>query len=124
MFKVKTKDQYFYETGALTKKDRKRLKKTFTEEDKDLIVMQHLFEYQLNNENYKLTSSLSLTGESQIKTAMAKTVGLPLAIAVKLFLEGKLIEKGLILPITPDIYTPILDELEHKHGIQFIEEAI
>jgi saccharopine dehydrogenase-like NADP-dependent oxidoreductase len=94
------------------------------EEDKDLIVMQHLFEYQLNNENYKLTSSLSLTGESQIKTAMAKTVGLPLAIAVKLFLEGKLIEKGLILPITPNIYTPILDELEHKHGIQFIEEAI
>ena len=38
MFKVKTKDQYFYETGALTKKDRKRLKKKFTEEDKDLIT--------------------------------------------------------------------------------------
>jgi saccharopine dehydrogenase-like NADP-dependent oxidoreductase len=92
-------------------------------EDKDLIVMQHLFEYQLNGVKFKLSSSLSLTGESQIKTAMAKTVGLPLAIAVKLFLEGKIIERGLILPITPNIYAPILDELEHKHGIQFIEET-
>jgi len=92
-------------------------------EDKDLIVMQHLFKYQLDGINYKLTSSLSLTGESQLKTAMAKTVGLPLAIAVKLFLEGKINEKGLVLPISPEIYTPILDELESRHGIQFIEET-
>ena len=38
MFKVKTKDQEFFETGALTKKDRKRLKKTYTEEEKDMIT--------------------------------------------------------------------------------------
>ena len=38
MFKVKTSDQEFYETGALTKKDRKRLKKKFTEEEKDMIT--------------------------------------------------------------------------------------
>jgi saccharopine dehydrogenase (NADP+, L-glutamate forming) len=93
------------------------------QDDKDLIVMQHLFEYQLNDKNYKLTSSLSLTGENQTKTAMAKTVGLPLAIAVKLFLEGKIKEKGLILPISSSIYIPILDELESIHGIQFIEET-
>jgi len=93
-------------------------------DDKDLIVMQHLFEYEMNGVEHKITSSLSLTGESQIKTAMAKTVGLPLAIAIKLFLEDKIKERGLILPITPNIYAPILDELEHKHGIQFIEETI
>lgn len=38
MFKVKTKDKELYEAGVLTKKDRKRLKKTFTEEEKDLIT--------------------------------------------------------------------------------------
>ena len=38
MFKVKTKDYEFYENGALTKKDRKRLKKTYTEEEKNMIT--------------------------------------------------------------------------------------
>jgi saccharopine dehydrogenase (NADP+, L-glutamate forming) len=93
-------------------------------DDKDLIVMQHLFEYEMNGVEHKLTSSLSHTGESQTKTAMAKTVGLPLAIAIKLFLEDKIKERGLILPIKADIYEPILDELANKFGVHFLEEVI
>jgi saccharopine dehydrogenase (NADP+, L-glutamate forming) len=51
---------------------------------------------------------------------MAKTVGLPLAIAVDLFLDGKIKETGLRLPISKEIYEPILHQLE-SHGIKFTE---
>lgn len=90
-------------------------------EDKDMIVMQHQFEIKTEKGIKKLTSSLVDLGKDCVYTAMAKTVGLPLAIAVDLFLEGKIHGKGLQLPVSSEIYTPILKELE-KHGIRFIEE--
>jgi saccharopine dehydrogenase (NADP+, L-glutamate forming) len=52
---------------------------------------------------------------------MAKTVGLPLAIAVDLFLDGKIHGKGLHLPVLPEIYLPLLNELENQ-GIRFVEQ--
>jgi hypothetical protein len=52
---------------------------------------------------------------------MAKTVGLPLAIACKLILSKKIKKRGCLLPIYPEFYNPILDELE-KHGIKFKEK--
>ena len=54
---------------------------------------------------------------------MAKTVGLPLGIASKLILENKMVLTGLHIPIIPEIYEPVLNEL-HLQGIRFHEESI
>ncbi|WP_297336171.1 saccharopine dehydrogenase C-terminal domain-containing protein [Algoriphagus sp.] len=90
--------------------------------DRDMIVMQHLFELKSQSGIRKLTSSLVCIGENSAYTAMAKTVGLPLALAVDLFLDGKIQSKGLQLPVLPEIYVPILQQLE-KEGIVFTEKT-
>ncbi|RAI89896.1 saccharopine dehydrogenase family protein [Algoriphagus yeomjeoni] len=90
-------------------------------EDKDMIVMQHLFQIKTEEGIKEIRSSLVCYGEDATYTAMAKTVGLPLAIAVDLFLDGGIDLKGLHRPVLPEIYTPILDELARR-GIRFKEE--
>lgn len=87
-------------------------------EDKDMIVMQHQFEYVLEGKNRQLTSSLVLKGDDANNTSMAKTVGLPLGIAVKLILTGQIELSGVQIPILPEIYIPVLKELE-DYGIIF-----
>ena len=84
-----------------------------------MIVMQHQFEYLQNREQKKLNSSLVVFGEDPRYTAMAKTVGLPVAIATKLILNGEITSKGVKIPTTKDIYIPVLKELE-EHGITYI----
>lgn len=91
--------------------------------DKDMIVMQHLFEYELNGEAKKMTSSLVVIGDDEVHTAMAKTVGLPLAISIKNFLTGKFKLYGVQIPIVKEIYEPLLAELETLN-IKFIEKEI
>jgi saccharopine dehydrogenase-like NADP-dependent oxidoreductase len=90
-------------------------------EDKDMIVMQHQFEYIVNEKRKRIVSSMVAIGKDQDETAMAMTVGLPLGIAVKLILEGKIHATGVRIPATPEFYDPILKELE-EYGIRFIEE--
>ncbi len=86
----------------------------------DMIVMQHQFQYTHNGKQYHKTSSLLVKGENEVHTAMAKTVGLPMGIAAKLVLQGKLNLKGVQIPIMPELYLPILKELEN-FGVNFIE---
>ncbi len=93
----------------------------FEENDKDMIVMQHKFIYALDSRKYERKSTMVKIGENKIHTAMSTTVGVPLAIAVKLFLTGEIQAKGVIIPIEKHIYTPLLKELE-KYNIKFIEE--
>jgi saccharopine dehydrogenase-like NADP-dependent oxidoreductase len=90
-------------------------------QDKDMVVMRHVFEYTEGKKNYQLTSTMTLEGTDSHHTAMAKTVGLPLAIATKLLLTGKLKLKGVHIPVHKEIYEPVLAEL-HEHGIVFSEE--
>ena len=92
-------------------------------DDKDMIVMWHKFIYHdsILNKKVKLTSSLAVIGENSQHTAMSKTVGLPLAIAAKLVLIGKLNLKGIYIPTHKNIYEPVLNELK-KHGIIFSEK--
>lgn len=92
-------------------------------EDKDIIVMQHEFDYKLNGKTKRITSSLVVRGKDQVHTAMAITVGTPVAIATKLFLTGVIKQTGVIVPIMKDVYEPVLKELE-EHGIAFVEEEI
>ena len=90
-------------------------------EDKDMIVMQHLFDYTLNNTNYHLKSSLVLRGKDQVHTAMSMTVGLPVAIATELILNSDISLSGVKIPTDKEIYLPVLERLK-EFDIDFIEE--
>lgn len=90
--------------------------------DKDMIVMLHEFEYELDGIKRQLTSSLVVKGDDIQQTAMAKTVGLPLAIAALQILEGKIKSKGVQIPVHEEIFAPILKELE-TIGICFQEQT-
>ena len=90
-------------------------------DDKDMIVMQHEFKYKNSHEEKMIVSAMAIEGKDQVETAMSMTVGLPLAIATKLLLTGKIDYTGIVLPIHKDIYEPILAELE-TFGIKFEEK--
>lgn len=90
--------------------------------DKDMVIMQHEIEFEKKDKNYKSTSTLILTGEDDMHTAMAKTVGLPLGIAARLILNGTIKLKGLYIPVAKEIYEPVLAELK-LHGIEFKERT-
>jgi len=91
--------------------------------DKDMIVMCHKFGYELNNKKYQIESNMICTGKDQTYTAMAKTVGLPLAIATVAILNSEIKAIGVQLPINKNIYNPILKELQ-DYGIEFKEHEV
>ncbi|WP_339702682.1 saccharopine dehydrogenase C-terminal domain-containing protein [uncultured Marixanthomonas sp.] len=93
---------------------------TLQPEDKDMIVMYHKFGYELNGEKKQIDSHMVLTGEDQTYTAMAKTVGLPVAMAAIKILNKEITTPGVQRPIKKEVYEPILEEME-KHGITFKE---
>ncbi len=88
--------------------------------DKDMIVMYHKFGYEIDGVQKQIDSKMVCIGDDQTYTAMSKTVGLPVAMATMLILNGKITKPGVQLPILKDIYLPILDQLE-QHGIVFHE---
>jgi saccharopine dehydrogenase-like NADP-dependent oxidoreductase len=96
---------------------------TLEEDDKDMIVMQHQFGYELAGEKHQIESSMVCIGDNQTYTAMAKTVGLPVAIATLKILNGEIKTPGVQLPISKEVYEPILKELE-ENGIIFKEKNL
>jgi saccharopine dehydrogenase (NADP+, L-glutamate forming) len=92
-------------------------------EDKDLIVMWHRFAVDVDGKRREIQASLVARGENATFTAMAKTVGLPLAIAAKLLLENKIQSRGVVIPTIPEIYEPVLKELSML-GIELHEKEI
>lgn len=94
---------------------------TLSEDDKDMIVMYHKFGYELNGERTQIDSTMVHIGEDQTKTAMAKTVGLPVAIATIMILNGEIKTPGVQIPITKEVYEPLLNKLEEQ-GIKFKEK--
>ena len=94
-------------------------------EDRDLVVMQHIIESVDSNGKKRICySDLQVEGTDNRRTAMAKTVGLPLAIGVRMILEKKVEQPGLHIPISQEWYTEILTELEEKHQIGFSERTV
>lgn len=91
--------------------------------DRDMIVMLHELDYLMENKKYRLQSQLVVEGDDSLHTAMAKTVGLPLGIAAVLTLKGVIQSRGLQVPVQPDIYEPVLQELQEQ-GIRFREKVI
>lgn len=92
--------------------------------DKDMIVVWHKlrFKNKATNLDEERTASLVVLGDDET-TAMSKTVGLPLAIAAKLYLTNELSVKGAHIPTISDIYVPVLAELEN-YGITFYEKEL
>jgi saccharopine dehydrogenase (NADP+, L-glutamate forming) len=80
-------------------------------EDKDQIVMWHRLQFSLGAKEKEIQATLVATGEDSIRTAMAKTVGLPMGIAAKLLAQGKIKTRGVVIPISPEFYDQILIEL-------------
>jgi saccharopine dehydrogenase-like NADP-dependent oxidoreductase len=91
--------------------------------DKDMIVMYHKFGFELNGEKKQIDSTMVCIGDDQVYTAMAKTVGLPVAIATLQILNGTIKTPGVQLPIKKEVYQPILEELEF-YGVIFKEKEV
>ncbi|MDH7912129.1 saccharopine dehydrogenase C-terminal domain-containing protein [Winogradskyella sp. SYSU M77433] len=96
---------------------------TLSEEDKDMIVMYHKFGYELDGNKYQIDSTMVTLGEDQTYTAMSKTVGLPVAIATLAILNGTIKTPGVQIPISKEVYEPILEELKN-HGVMFKETEV
>ena len=96
---------------------------TLKEDDKDMIVMYHKFGYELNGKKHQIDATMVAVGEDQTYTAMAKTVGLPVAIATLAILNKKITTPGVQMPITKEVYEPILEELK-DFGVQFNEKEV
>jgi saccharopine dehydrogenase (NADP+, L-glutamate forming) len=91
--------------------------------DKDQIVMWHRFVYETNGKQKEIQASLVATGEDSIRTAMAKTVGLPIGITAKLLLTGQIKTRGVAIPTTPEFYNPVLAELKTL-GVELAEREV
>lgn len=89
---------------------------------RDLVVLHHELKihYAKENRNESIQSTFLHYGDAGGSTAMARGVGLPAAIGVELLLGGEITERGVLLPVTPQIYGPILDRLE-AHGLSFVD---
>jgi saccharopine dehydrogenase-like NADP-dependent oxidoreductase len=93
---------------------------SLNEDDKDMIVMYHKFGYELNGIQFQIDANTVFKGESRTHTAMAKTVGLPVAIATLAILNKKITTPGVQIPTQKEIYEPILEELK-EYGVVFKE---
>ena len=96
---------------------------SLSEDDKDMIVMWHKFNYKLNQVDKEIRSHMIYIGKDSQFTAMSDTVGLPLGVAAKLLLNGEIKAKGVLLPITKEIYQPVLRELK-EFGVSFTEKEV
>jgi len=94
---------------------------TLQEDEKDMIVMYHKFGYILDGKKLQIDATMVAIGKDRTYTAMAKTVGLPVAIATLQILNGKIKTPGVQIPISKEVYLPILKELE-EYGIEFKEK--
>lgn len=96
-------------------------KMSYREGERDLLVMHHQFIAEYPNKTQKITSTMIDYGIPNGDFSMARTVSLPAAIGVHMILQGEIKVKGVHMPILPDIYSPILKELE-KLDIKLVEK--
>lgn len=92
-------------------------------QDRDMVVMWHRFRFLREGKEREIQASLVALGENSVQTAMAKTVGLPLAIATKLLLQEKISNRGVVIPVSKEFYEPVLAELKEL-GIVLQESVI
>jgi saccharopine dehydrogenase (NADP+, L-glutamate forming) len=91
--------------------------------DRDMVIMQHEFEYTKNKKQYLHTSTLVMKGDNSQDTAMSRLVGLPLGIFARLVMTGQIHKTGVHIPVMPEVYQPVLEELK-QYGVEFIEQTL
>lgn len=97
-------------------------KMSLGETERDMVVMQHTFLAAYSDGRKEVIRSRMLDfGTLATDTSIARTVALPAAIAVEMILTGKITISGVHIPVIPEIYNPVLDQLETL-GIQMQEE--
>ncbi|NAY92022.1 saccharopine dehydrogenase [Muricauda sp. JGD-17] len=96
---------------------------TLQEDEKDMIVMYHKFGFEMNGQKKQIDANMVVLGENRTFTAMSKTVGLPVAIATLQILNGKIKTPGVQIPISAEVYHPILSELK-TYGMEFKEYEV
>ncbi|MEK6153262.1 saccharopine dehydrogenase C-terminal domain-containing protein [Flavobacteriaceae bacterium 3-367] len=96
---------------------------TLAANEKDMIVMYHKFGYELMGEKKQIDANMVVLGKNRTHTAMARTVGLPVAIATLLILNKRISTPGVQIPIRKEVYEPILEELT-EHGVLFQEYEV
>ena len=89
--------------------------------ERDMVVLQHEFLAQAGGRTERIVSTLVDYGVPGGDSSMSRTVGLPAAIGARLVLEGRIALKGVQVPVVPEIYGPILAELEPL-GVRFAEK--
>ncbi|KAK8225613.1 Apo Saccharopine reductase [Phyllosticta capitalensis] len=103
-------------------------KMQYTKGERDMVMLQHKFGIENADGSQEVrTSTLVEYGQPEGSggySAMAKLVGVPCAVAVKLVLEGKIAEKGILAPMTPAINDPLIKELKEKYDIEMIEKVV
>jgi saccharopine dehydrogenase-like NADP-dependent oxidoreductase len=96
-------------------------KLAYKDDERDMVVLQHKFVIKkADGSRYFLQSTLKQLGEIKGYSAMAKTVGYPIAMATQLIADKVIKDKGILIPVTKDIYQPILKSLQQE-GIDFHE---
>ena len=88
--------------------------------ERDMLVLKHEFLAEYSDRQERITSTMVDFGIPYGFTSMARTVGLPAAIAVAMILRGQITLTGVQVPVVPEIYEPVLAELEAQ-GIRFVE---
>lgn len=93
--------------------------------DKDMIVMYHKFGYTMPGveETLQIDATMVCIGDDSLHTGMAKTVGLPVGIITLKILTGEITTPGVQMPLTKEVYEPVLKELE-TFGIVFNEKEV
>ncbi len=98
------------------------IKMSYQEGERDMLVMHHEFVATYPDREAYITSTMIDYGIPGGDTSMSRTVGLPAAIGTRMILEDKITQKGVLVPVTPDVYEPVLAELEQL-GISFTEKV-
>jgi saccharopine dehydrogenase (NADP+, L-glutamate forming) len=96
-------------------------KMSYGPSERDMLVLQHQFLAEYPDHKERIISTMIDFGIPNGDSSMSRTVGLPAAIATKLILTGKIDLTGVRIPVIPEIYEPVLSELEGM-GIHFSEE--
>ncbi len=91
--------------------------------EKDMIIVHNEIIVEFPNKKEKRISSMLNEGIPYGDSAMARAVSLPPALATKLILDGKIRSKGVCMPLTKEMYQPILTEME-TFGFSFKKETI
>lgn len=96
----------------------------FKEGEKDLLLLRHRFVVEnADGSRDQLTSTLIDFGIPFGDSSMARTVSLPMAIGTRLIAAGRITRPGVLIPVTPDLYGPVLAELETQN-IKMVEKRL